>query len=108
MTSFARSRQGSDLRGNSFVEDIDTPGHTRLYLNFEIQASQVGDAIATAFQPLQLEAGQPALGGESHELGVRSHAGLGLDEIVIVLNGLDADVEICSDLLRRRAGSQLP
>ena len=29
-------RQGSDLRSNSFVEDIDAPGHARLYLNFEI------------------------------------------------------------------------
>jgi len=36
----------------------------------------------------------PTLGGEPDKLGVRSHAGLGLYEIVVILNGLDADVEI--------------
>jgi hypothetical protein len=41
-----------------------------------------------------LQNGQPAFGGKADKLGVRSHPGLGLDEIVIVLNGLHAEIEI--------------
>jgi hypothetical protein len=59
---------------------------------------QHGWRMETLFQ---LKARQSTLRSKSHKLGVRSHAGLGLDQIVIVLNGLDADVEICGDLLRR-------
>ena len=29
-------RQRGDLCGDSFVKDFDSPGHDRLYLNFEI------------------------------------------------------------------------
>jgi general stress protein YciG len=30
-------RKGGDLSGDSFVEDFHSPGHSRLYLNFEIE-----------------------------------------------------------------------
>jgi hypothetical protein len=41
-----------------------------------------------------LQIGQPALSGEPHKLGIRSHAGLGPDEIVIILDGLHAEIEV--------------
>jgi hypothetical protein len=41
-----------------------------------------------------LQIGQPALGGKADKLGIRSHAGLGLYEIVIILDGLHAEIEI--------------
>jgi hypothetical protein len=41
-----------------------------------------------------LQIGQPALCGKADKLGIRLHAGLGLDEIVIILHGLDAEIEI--------------
>lgn len=41
-----------------------------------------------------LQIGQPAFSGKPDELGIRSHAGLGLDEIVIILNSLHAEIEI--------------
>ena len=56
----------------------------------------------------RLQVGQPALDRKADKLRVGSHAGLGLDEIVIVLNGLHAEIEVCGDLLLGRAGSQLP
>lgn len=40
-----------------------------------------------------LQIGQSALSGETDQLGIRSHAGLRLDEIVIILHGLHAEVE---------------
>jgi hypothetical protein len=40
-----------------------------------------------------LQIGQPAFSGKPDELGIRSHAGLGLDEIVIILNSLHAEIE---------------
>lgn len=43
---------------------------------------------------VRLQIGQPAFGGKPDELGIRSHAGLGLYEIMIVLNGLYAEIEI--------------
>lgn len=41
-----------------------------------------------------LQIGQPALSGKADKLGIRSHAGLGLYEIVIILDGLHTEIEI--------------
>jgi hypothetical protein len=41
-----------------------------------------------------LQIGQPAFSSKPEELGVRSHAGLGLYEIVIILDSLHAEIEI--------------
>jgi hypothetical protein len=41
-----------------------------------------------------LQSRQPAFGGKVDQLGIGPQAGLGLDEIVIVLNGLRAEIEI--------------
>src|SRR6266545_5199043 len=57
---------------------------------------------------LRLQAGQPALDGKADKLRIGSHARLGLYEVVIVLHGLDAEIEVGGDLLRGRAGSKLP
>ena len=45
-------------------------------------------------RPPPLKAGQPALHGQADKLRVRSHAGLGLDQIMVVLHGLDAEIEV--------------
>jgi hypothetical protein len=42
----------------------------------------------------ELQVSQSALGGKADQLGVGSHPGLGLDEIVIILDCLDAEIEI--------------
>ena len=44
--------------------------------------------------PRELQIGQSALSGEAHKLGICLHAGLGLDEIVIVLDRLHAEIEV--------------
>jgi putative effector of murein hydrolase len=41
-----------------------------------------------------LQIGQSALSGKADKLGIRSYAGLGLYEIVIILDGLHAEIEI--------------
>ena len=57
---------------------------------------------------LRLQIGQSAFDREADELGIRAKAGLGLDQIVIVLDRLQAEIEIGGDLFRGRAGRELP
>jgi hypothetical protein len=51
---------------------------------------------------------QTALGGQVHELGVGLEAGLDLDHVVVVLNRLQAEIEVLGDLFVGGAGCDLP
>ena len=59
-------------------------------------ASAFGGAKRTVEETCRcaLQIGQPAFSGKPDKLGIRSRAGLGLYEIVIVLNSLHAEIEI--------------
>ncbi len=54
-----------------------------------------------------LEMGQPAGGGEAHELGVGLQPGLGLDQIVVILDRLHAEIEVGRDLFGGQPGREL-
>src|SRR3954469_16867654 len=54
-----------------------------------------------------LDSGQPTIGRQPHELRIRTRSGLGLDQIVIVLHRLDAEIEMRGDLFGRGAAGEL-
>jgi hypothetical protein len=85
-------RLGAVVSGAKLVRYACSPLGQGLLGGFRFLAAQSGGSKKRGGRGLQI--GQPAFSGKPDELGIRSHAGLGLYEIVIILNSLHAEIEI--------------
>ena len=81
-------------------------------LHVVAEADNAADAYAAfkAHDPdvIVMDISMPGASGLEAIRNIRARAGLGLDQVVIVLHGLDAQIELRGDLLGRCAGGELP